>query len=126
MEKKSTWVTWRGRVVVINFWFINCPPSRQEIPELNQVVKDYKDSTNVVFIAVALDEKIELKNFLKKTPFDYTIINNGGFITDIYGVKGFPTHLILDKDGKVYFHSSGFGMSTVLWLRKSIKALLLN
>jgi peroxiredoxin len=113
-----------GKVVVFNFWFINCPPCRQEMPELNQLVNDYKDSTNVVFIGVALDDKNALKDFLEKTQFDYTIIDNGGFIANRYGVKSFPTHLIIDKAGKVYYHTSGYSMVTVHWVRKSIKELL--
>jgi thiol-disulfide isomerase/thioredoxin len=114
----------KGKVIVINFWFINCLPCRQEIPELNEVVKEYKDSTNVVFIAIALDEKSDLKDFLEKKPFDYSIVPDGRSISDIYGVKSYPTHLIIDKEGKVYFHTSGYGVITVNWVRKSIEKLL--
>jgi peroxiredoxin len=114
----------KGKIVVMNFWFIDCQPCRQEIPELNQLVNDYKDSTNIVFITVATDSKGALKDFLKKTPFNYTIIDGGRFITDQYEVKSFPTHLVLDKEGKVYYHSTGYGLGTPPWIRKSIKELL--
>jgi peroxiredoxin len=114
----------KGKVVVINFWFINCSPCRQEIPELNQLVKEYKDSTNVVFLGIALDQKSELKDFLEKMPFDYSIIHDGRFISDKYGVKSYPTHLIIDKEGKVDYHTSGYSSITVSWVRKSIEGLL--
>jgi len=28
----------KGKIVVFNFWFINCPPCKREIPELNKLV----------------------------------------------------------------------------------------
>lgn len=114
----------KGKIVVVNFWFINCEPCRKEMPELNQMVSDYKDSSDIVFLAVALDDKADLKDFLKKTSFAYTIIDNGRFITQQYGISSYPTHLILDREGKAYYHSSGYGMSTVRWLRKSIEEIL--
>ena len=116
----------KGKIVVLNFWFINCPPCRKEIPELNEMVNDYKDSTNIVFLGVANDYKEELQEFLKNNPFDYTIIDNGRYIAGKYSIRSFPTNVILDKAGHVYFHSSGLGAWTVTWLRKSIEELLAN
>ncbi len=115
-----------GKVVVINFWFINCPPCRQEIPQLNEVVELYKENKDVVFIALALDDKYELEEFLKTTPFKYNVVHKGGYIAQKYGVNLYPTHVILDKQGKVLFHTSGFGSGTVAWIRKSIEAGLNN
>ncbi|MEO8172798.1 MAG: TlpA disulfide reductase family protein [Sediminibacterium sp.] len=111
-----------GKVVVLNFWFINCPPCREEIPHLNDMVETFKDNKDVVFIAVALDGKYELQEFLKNTPYNYNVIDNGRYIAQQYGINLFPTHVVLDKQGKVVFHTSGYGMGTVSWLKKSIEA----
>jgi peroxiredoxin len=113
-----------GKIVVLNFWFINCPPCRMEIPDLNELVAEFKSKENVVFVGIALDDKAALKNFLKTSPFDYAIIDNGRYIASTYGVKSFPTHAIIDTKGKVYFHTAGLAMHTVWWLKKSIKELL--
>lgn len=50
-----------GKVLVFNFWFINCPPCRAEIPELNRLVDRYKNDKDVMFLGVALDEKADLE-----------------------------------------------------------------
>ncbi|RZK50337.1 MAG: TlpA family protein disulfide reductase, partial [Pedobacter sp.] len=65
----------KGKIVVLNFWFINCPPCKQEIPELNKLQAKFKDSANVLFLGIALDEKYDLKEFLKTTPFNYNIVD---------------------------------------------------
>lgn len=63
----------KGKAVVLNFWFIGCPPCRQEIPGLNTLVKEYAKK-DVVFLALALDDEKSLNDFLKKTPFTYSIV----------------------------------------------------
>jgi thiol-disulfide isomerase/thioredoxin len=112
-----------GKVIVINFWFINCPPCRREIPELNDLVKRYANDTSVVFIAIALDSRSDLKTFLKENPYNYNIIDDGSSLAGKYGVTAFPTHVILDKQGIVRFHTSGFGWTTMHWINKIIEDL---
>jgi hypothetical protein len=41
-------------------------------------------------------------------------------------VRLYPTHVILDTEGKVYFHTSGLAMNTIYWIKKSIKELLVK
>ena len=90
----------KGKVVVLNFWFIGCAPCRIEIPGLNDMLKHY-DKEEVIFIAFALDGKEELKKFLAEFPFDYQIIPEAFAQADAYKVQGYPTHVILDKRGNV-------------------------
>jgi len=113
-----------GKVVVLNFWFVACGPCRIEIPELNKLADEYKDSSNVVFLAVALDPTREVEKFLEKTPFHYNIISDGRYISSIYRITGYPTHAVIDKTGKVIFHSTGYGVATLPWLRKTIAGAL--
>lgn len=115
-----------GKVVVLNFWFIGCPPCRKEIPELNELVESYKENKEVVFIAVALDLKYDIKDFLKTNPYQYNIIENGRYIADRYGIHLYPTHAVVNREGNVIFHTSGLAMNTVGWIKKSIDAALNN
>jgi thiol-disulfide isomerase/thioredoxin len=113
-----------GKITVINFWFINCPPCRREIPELNELVEEYKGNSQVQFIAIALDDKYALEKFLPTMPFKYAIIDNGRFFAEAYKVKSYPTHVIINQEGKVYFHTMGLAQNTVYWLNKSISELM--
>jgi peroxiredoxin len=90
----------KGKVVVLNFWFIACSPCRIEIPGLNKLVEEYKDN-EVVFLALANDEADALNSFLKKTKFEYDVVPNAMDIAKQYNVSGFPTHVIIGKDGLV-------------------------
>lgn len=113
-----------GKIVVLNFWFVNCPPCRREIPGLNDLVNQYKTNQDIVFIAIALDEKYSITDFLKSNPFEYHIIDNGRYIASQYGITSYPTHVVLNKKGNVLFHTTGFGSNTIVWVKKSIEAAL--
>lgn len=114
----------KGKVVVLNFWFINCAPCKAEIHELNKLVQEYKGNADVVFLAVALDDKNDLKDFLKRNPFHYTIIDSGRDIANLYDVTAYPTHAVIDQQGNAYFHTTGAGNTTAYWLKKSIGELM--
>ena len=114
----------KGKIIVMNFWFINCPPCKREIPDLNELVAEFGSDSNIIFVAVALDDKAALQQFVKTSPFRYQIVDNGRFFAQDYGVKYYPTHAIFDGEGKVYFHTSGLAHNTIYWIRKSIKELV--
>lgn len=96
----------RGKVLVLNFWFIACPPCREEIPKLNSLV-DLFAGQEVSFIAFGLDPSQQVKQFLAETQFRYTIVPSSTKVAMKYGVRGAPTHVVVDKAGKV--HWIGYG-----------------
>jgi thiol-disulfide isomerase/thioredoxin len=113
-----------GKVIVLNFWFINCGPCRKEIPDLNKLVLKYKDNQDVIFLGIGLDSRSEIKDFLKKYPFLYNITEDGRYLAQSYGIESYPTHVVIDRSAKVLFHTNGLANNTVYWIEKSIlKAL---
>lgn len=113
----------KGKVLVINFWFTTCPPCKQERPYLNKIVDDYKSDSNVIFIAIALDQKEQLEPYLKNNEFKYNVIPAGKKIADSYKITGYPTQVIVDKEGKVAFHTVSYYYVTDYWMRKTIDEL---
>lgn len=95
----------RGKVVVLNFWFTGCAPCIAEFGALNGLVDKFKNK-GVVFIAPTLDNVATLKSFLKEHRFKYHVVPNaGGLIVSTYsdgsGNVVFPTHIVIDKEGKI-------------------------
>ena len=115
----------KGKVVVLNFWFVECKPCIMEMPELNQLVEEFKDK-NIVFLAIALNDKKQLKKFLKTTDFNYKVVANGQTSADSYGVKGFPTNVIIDQNGIIHYVSTGIGPNNKENLQKAINELLIK
>lgn len=92
----------KSKIVVLKCWFINCKPCIEEFPELNNLVKKNKENKDIIFISLAFDSKENLKQFLKKKPFEYTIIpNQEEFMRKILKIDLYPTHFIIDRKGKI-------------------------
>lgn len=116
-----------GKLVVLNFWFIHCPPCLKEIPLLNSLTEKF-DADEVVFIGLARDDKEQLESFFDRyMPFKYKIIPESYLIADAYKVVGWPQSMIIDKQGRVYKTWAGTGESAedlVNDIQKSIETCL--
>lgn len=123
--KRKKLSDYKGKVVLINFWFINCPPCRMEMPALNELKANYKGK-NVEFISITFDEKKDIREFLKKIPFDFLIFPNAREIIEQYGILGFPTSVVLDREGKVVDSKMGGSMNIKEELNAFIEKALLQ
>ncbi len=113
----------KGKVVAINFWFVGCKPCIMEMPELNEMVEKYHGK-EVEFIALALDKKESIAKFSEKTRFDYDLFPGTKEIATLYEVSGYPTHCVLDQEGKIQLFKSGYGPTTVQEIDEKIADLL--
>lgn len=96
----------KGKVVVLNFWFKNCKPCLMEIPELHKLTEKYAKQ-EVVFIALSTDSEEIVKNYLVENKFSYKHIANARSIAKNWGIKGYPTNIVIDKQGDVSFRKTG-------------------
>jgi peroxiredoxin len=115
----------KGKIVVLTFWVTECGSvCIREMTELNGIVKDYSSFNDIVYLAVFTDDKSKVKEFLKPITFDYTIIPDGRDVQKIYGIAVTPTHVVIDKEGYIRFHSVGTSLKTGLYIRKTIDEIL--
>ena len=117
----------KGKIIVINLWYVGCPPCVEEIPKLNKLVETYKEK-DVIFLALTVDPEIVLNKFLKKNPFKYQIVPNALDLTlKHYGKseKGgriaipFPTHIVINEDFEIVVRT--FGQSGIKGVKKFLR-----
>lgn len=105
----------RGKVVVLNLWYIHCPNCVAEIKLLNKLVEEYQDR-DVVFLAPAASTRADLVRFLAKNPFRYRVIPDAGNIIlgkfgtpdkDGFRSMPFPMHIVLDRNGRIVTRAPG-------------------
>jgi thiol-disulfide isomerase/thioredoxin len=114
----------RGKVVALNFWFIGCTPCKAEMPGLNQLVADFKGQ-DVIFLAFALDPAADLRDFLKKTVFNYEVIPDAGALAEEqFKIFAYPTHIIINRAGAVEAVMTGGGENRHEDIRPLITRLL--
>ncbi len=98
----------KGKIAVLNFWFVTCAPCKEEIPELNALKKKYANNKNVEFIAFTFNDEHQVKEFTKTIPFDYHIIPNANQIIEDYIILGFPANIVLDQNNDILYQSIGY------------------
>ena len=113
----------KGKVIVINFWFVECKPCVMEMPDLNKLVDKYKGK-DVVFLGFANNDKSKIESFLKTKTFKYNIIANSKEIADLYKTTLFPTHIIIDSNSIISHTINGLYPSSVVDLDKQIELLV--
>ena len=115
----------KGKVLVLNFWFIGCSPCEMERPSLNDLTKVYADNKDVVFISFAKNDKEQLTKFLAENPILYNVVpTDKDFIKTQFEINEYPVNIILDRNGKYFFNSSASGVGILTILQRQIDKAL--
>jgi peroxiredoxin len=94
--------TLKDKIIVIDFWFINCGPCIKEIPDLNKLKAEF-EMDEVEWFAVTYDPKEKVERFLERLKFDYTIVPDSKHLTDRFDIRFYPTTLIIDENRKIVY-----------------------
>ncbi len=94
--------SYRGKVVVLNFWASWCVDCKLEAKTLHDEAKTWAGK-NVVFIGVdTKDFNFAASRYIKHYGVDYPIVRDvNGDIGTKFGVTGYPETFIVDRQGKV-------------------------
>lgn len=93
----------KGKTVVLNFWFTACKPCIAEIPSLNSLYKRY-ESDSIVFIGITFDDTLRIKKFLETTDFRFRIASlTQEAISTFKKISFYPLTIILNKHGIIRY-----------------------
>ncbi|HUZ18893.1 MAG TPA: TlpA disulfide reductase family protein [Spirochaetia bacterium] len=113
--------SFKGSVVVLNFWATWCGPCRSEMPSLETLYTTYKDK-GLVVVGVNLQEgSAAVQQYVKNEGLTFPVLlDSSGRVGLTYGARSIPTTYIIDKQGDV---TSG-GIGAREWLTPDTEALI--
>jgi thiol-disulfide isomerase/thioredoxin/Arc/MetJ-type ribon-helix-helix transcriptional regulator len=120
----------RGKVAIVTFWGTWCPPCRMEIPHLVALYRKYHDKgLEVIGLNYEQvppeDVKPTIRAFVKAHDIPYTcLIGDAGTQAQVPAFGGFPTTLILGRDGRVRARLVGYDPGQGLMMEEIVKTLL--
>jgi cytochrome c biogenesis protein CcmG/thiol:disulfide interchange protein DsbE len=95
--------SYRGKVVLLNFWATWCGPCEMEIPWFVAFEQEYKSKGfEVVGISMDDDGWPAIKPFIGAKKINYRILLGNDSVTQLYGgVDALPTSFMIDRDGRI-------------------------
>ncbi|OFW41039.1 MAG: hypothetical protein A3J29_13620 [Acidobacteria bacterium RIFCSPLOWO2_12_FULL_67_14b] len=116
--------SYKGKVVLLNFWATWCGPCKAEIPGFVEIQEKYKDK--LVIVGFSVDDTAEkAREYANQYKMNYPILLGEGRedVQDAYGpIWGIPASFIISKDGKVCRKHLGIAPKAVF--EKEVVALM--
>lgn len=92
----------KGKKVFLNFWATWCPPCKAEMPEIEKLYQETKDS-DLVIVAVEIGEPLEtVKSFIDSNKYSFKVlIDPDQSVASKYNITSIPTSYFIDTDGNI-------------------------
>ena len=100
--------SFKGQVVLVNFWATWCEGCRVEIPALNRLQQRFKQP-KLQILGVNIGEgKARIGQFTQRIPIQYTILRDADSVAmKAWRVRIMPTTFLIDKQGRLRYELVG-------------------
>jgi thiol-disulfide isomerase/thioredoxin len=116
--------SFKGKVILLNFWATWCGPCKAEIPGLVELQQQYGD--DLVILGFSVDDTPEkMRPYAAQYKINYPLLVGNGRedVQDAFGpLFGIPVSVIIGRDGRIAKKHSG--IATKSQFEREIKALL--
>ena len=117
--------SFKGDVIVLNFWATWCAPCKYEIPALVELYSEYKDQ-GVAILGISVDDQQDLlKPFAEEYQMNYPVLVGAGHedLENAFGpFWGIPVTVYVSRDGRMC--KTHMGLGTKDQFEEDIRTLL--
>ncbi|MHB1392180.1 MAG: TlpA disulfide reductase family protein [Clostridia bacterium] len=90
----------KGKKVFLNFWATWCPPCKAEMPHIEKLYQETKDSDLVILAVNVGEDKKTVQDFIAKNKYNFPVLLDvKGEVSQLYQVSGIPTSYFIDTNG---------------------------
>lgn len=93
---------YKGKKVFLNFWASWCPPCKAEMPDIEKLHQQTKDSDLVILAVNIGEDKTTAKSFMQSNKYSFTVLlDSNQNIAAQYNISAIPTSFFIDKEGNI-------------------------
>jgi thiol-disulfide isomerase/thioredoxin len=122
--KSHTLKEYRGKVVIMDFWYRGCGWCMRAMPQVKQLAAEFKGQPVVVLGMNTDRDEADAKFVVDKMKLDYQTLKIEQNLPEKYGVQGFPTLIIIDQQGKVHDMHVGYSPTLQREVGEIVRQLL--
>ncbi|MHC4136656.1 MAG: TlpA family protein disulfide reductase [Planctomycetota bacterium] len=113
-----------GQVVILDFWFRNCAFCLDAMPQLKEVATHFR-ARPVVLLGLNTEDSVKVaRDVADEMKLNYRTLVGAGELPEKYGVRGFPTLVIIDQGGAVHDFHAGYSPTLKQEVIKIVEKLL--
>lgn len=100
--KEVSLSSFKGTKIMLNFFATWCPPCKAEMPDMEKLYQESKDSDFIILAVNLGEDEKTVKEFMKKNNYNFPVLLDiRGIAADKYSVSAIPTTYFLDKEGNI-------------------------
>ena len=118
--------SYRGYVVLLDFFATWCGPCRRSTPIIVSVYNEYHKK-GFVALGINLDRESDMDKvtqYVNENNMDYPVLINAFSVAEVYKVTGIPRFVLIDKQGRIVIEIEGLVPDLKAKLEWYIEALL--
>lgn len=108
--------SYRGEVLVLDFWSTGCAPCRSSMPQIEQFHQRYRGKgVAVIGVAVDVEDYNRVVQFAKEVGVTYPIAADTSMEAEqYYQIRHLPTLVVIDKDGVIVMKREDYDPQSIL------------
>ena len=89
------------KAVVLNFWFMNCPPCKDEFPFIQEGYEQLSDDIAVLALNPVDSTDAEITQFQTQNGYTFSMSKCDPYWQNLLKLQYFPTTLVIDRYGNI-------------------------
>jgi peroxiredoxin len=108
LGKKYSLAAFKGKYVLVDFWYSGCPPCRAQIPQLREIYSTFSPK-GFEIIGVSHDMLKNRDKWMQALRADeptwLNLLDEKNKVCTAYGIESFPSNFLVGPDGKIILYN---------------------